>query len=183
MGTRIVFSLIFTCKLFQRYVVFFLDLFSIYTLYVEFVLVDEKLYFYHKGELVLHSSIAVVFCGHRCRTSRWNVLDATSVAGTQVHRRRTTSPKRSQSTKWQLNWNPLWKREANEVANSKRIKPNPKPQIRIPKKSVRPAMPSNQALKKRPRASMGSPGPPSEPPPKRFKPNQSKLSSFLPSRK
>ena len=40
------------------------------------------------------------------------------------------------------------KRGANEVANSKRIKPNPKPQIRIPKKSVRPAMPNNQAPKK-----------------------------------
>ena len=74
------------------------------------------------------------------------------------------------------------KRGANEVANSKRIKPNPKPQIRIPKKSVRPAMPSNQAPKKRPRASMGPPGPPSGPPPKRFKPNQSKPSSF-PSRR
>ena len=74
------------------------------------------------------------------------------------------------------------KRGANEVANSKRIKPNPKPQIRIPKKSVRPAMPSNQAPKKRPRASMGPPGPPSGPPSKRFKPNQSKPSSF-PSRR
>ena len=29
--------------------------------------------------------IAVVFCEHRCRTCRWNALDATSVAGTQVH--------------------------------------------------------------------------------------------------
>ena len=74
------------------------------------------------------------------------------------------------------------KRGANEVANSKRIKPNPKPQIRIPKKSVRPAMPNNQAPKKRLRTSMGPPGPPSGPPPKRFKPNQSKPSSF-PSRR
>ena len=40
------------------------------------------------------------------------------------------------------------KREANEIANSRSIKPNPKPQIRIPKKSVRPAMPNNQAPKK-----------------------------------
>ena len=40
------------------------------------------------------------------------------------------------------------KREANEITNSRSIKPNPKPQIRIPKKSVRPAMPNNQAPKK-----------------------------------
>ena len=39
------------------------------------------------------------------------------------------------------------KREANEIANSRSIKPNPKLQIRIPKKSVRPAMPNNQAPK------------------------------------
>ena len=43
------------------------------------------------------------------------------------------------------------KREANEIANLRSIKSNPKPQIRIPKKSVRPAMPSNQAPKKWPR--------------------------------
>ena len=46
------------------------------------------------------------------------------------------------------------KRGENEEANSIRIKPNPKPQIRIPKKSVPPAMPNKQALIKRPRASM-----------------------------
>ena len=50
------------------------------------------------------------------------------------------------------------KREANEFANSKRIKPNPNPKICIPKKSVWPAMPNNQAPKKRPRTSTGPPG-------------------------
>ena len=74
------------------------------------------------------------------------------------------------------------KREAIEAASSKRIKPNPKPQIRIPKKLVPPAMPKKQTPKKRPRASMEPPGPPSGPPPKRFKPNPSKPSSF-PSRR
>ena len=74
------------------------------------------------------------------------------------------------------------KRGANEAASSKRIKPNPKPQIRIPKKSVPPAMLNKQASKKRPRASMDPPGPPPGAPPKRFKPNQSKPSS-IPSRR
>ena len=73
------------------------------------------------------------------------------------------------------------KREANEVANSKRIKPNLKPQIRILKKSVRPCQ-AIKRQKKRPRVSVGPPGPPSGPPPKRFKPNQSKPSS-IPSRR
>ena len=40
------------------------------------------------------------------------------------------------------------KTDANEITNSRSMKPNPKPQIRIPKKSVRPAMPNNQAPKK-----------------------------------
>ena len=66
---------------------------------------------------------------------------------------------------------PKRKRGANEAASSKRIKPNPKPQIRIPKKSVPPAMLNKQAAKKRPRASMDSSGPPPGAPPKRFKPN------------
>ena len=70
------------------------------------------------------------------------------------------------------------KRETNEIANSKRIKPNPKPKIRIPQKLVRPAMPNNEAPKKWPRTSMGLPGPPSGTPSTRFKSNQSKPSSF-----
>ena len=74
------------------------------------------------------------------------------------------------------------KRGGNEEANSIRIKPNPKPQIRIPKKSVPPAMPNKQVPRKRPLASMEPPRPPSGPPPKRFKPNQSEPLSF-PSRR
>ena len=74
------------------------------------------------------------------------------------------------------------KRGANEAASSKRIKPNPKPQIRIPKKSLPPIMLNQQAPKKRPRASMDPPGPPPGPPPKRFKPSESKPSS-IPSRR
>ena len=71
------------------------------------------------------------------------------------------------------------KRGANEAASSKRIKPNPKPQIRIPKKSVPRTMPNKQAPKKRPRASMDPLGPPPGAPPlKRFKPNQLKPSSI-----
>ena len=42
------------------------------------------------------------------------------------------------------------KRGANEAASSKRVNPNPKPKIRIPKKLVPRAMPNKQALKKRP---------------------------------
>ena len=74
------------------------------------------------------------------------------------------------------------KRGANEAASSKPIKANPKPQIRIPKKSVSSAMLNKQTPKKRPQASMDPPGPPPGAPPKRFKPNQSKLSS-IPSRR
>ena len=73
------------------------------------------------------------------------------------------------------------KRGANEAASSKRIKPNPKSQINIPKKSVPRAMSNKQAPKKRPRALVDPPGPPPGAPPKRFKPNESKPSS-IPSR-
>ena len=52
------------------------------------------------------------------------------------------------------------KRGENEEANSIRIKPNPKLQIRIPKKSVPPAMPNKQVPRKRPLASMEPPRPP-----------------------
>lgn len=75
-------------------------------------------------------------------------------------------------------------REENEAASSKRIKPNPKPQLRIPKKSAPRAAPNKPKPKKRPRASMDVfvPGPPPGAPVKRFKPNTSKPSS-IPSRK
>ena len=69
-----------------------------------------------------------------------------------------------------------------KFANSRSIKPNSKPQIRITKKAVRSAMPNNQAPNNRSLASMGPPGQPSGPPPKKLKPNQSKPSSF-PSRR
>ena len=52
------------------------------------------------------------------------------------------------------------KRAPNEAASSKRIKPNPKPQFRVPKKIVPWAIPSNQAPKKRPQASIEPPGAP-----------------------
>ena len=74
------------------------------------------------------------------------------------------------------------KRGADEAASLKRIKPNPKLQIRIPKNLVPRITINKQAPKKRPQASMDPPGPPSGPPPKRFKPNPSKPSSF-PSRR
>ena len=65
-----------------------------------------------------------------------------------------------------------------------RIKPNPKPQLRIPKKSAPRAAPNKPTPKKRPRASMGVfvPGPSPGAPPKRFKLNTSKPSS-IPSQK
>ena len=71
------------------------------------------------------------------------------------------------------------KRGANEAASSKRVKPNPKPKIRILKKLVPRAMPNKQAPSKRARVSMDMPGPPPGPPPKRFKPNTLKPSSIL----
>ena len=74
------------------------------------------------------------------------------------------------------------KRGANQAASSKRNKPNPKPQIRIPKKLEPRAMLNKQAPKKRPRASLDVPGPPPGAPPKRFKPNLPKPSS-IPSRR
>ena len=57
------------------------------------------------------------------------------------------------------------KLRANEAASSKRIKPNPKPQLRVPKKLVMRAIPSNQMPKRRPRASIEPPGPPPGAPP------------------
>ena len=74
------------------------------------------------------------------------------------------------------------KRGADEAVSLKRIKPKPKPQIRIPKNLVPRITINKQAPKKRPQASMDPPGPPSGPPPKRFKPNPSKQSSFPPRR-
>ena len=81
-------------------------------------------------------------------------------------------PKKQQSAKR--------KREVSNAADSKRAKPNRKPRISIPKKSAPRA--NNQVPKKRPRASMDVPGPPTGPPPKRLKPNQFKPSS-IPSRR
>ena len=60
------------------------------------------------------------------------------------------------------------KRGSNEAASLKRIKPNPKPQIRIPKKLVSRTITNKQASRKRTQASMDPPGPPSGPPGKRF---------------
>ena len=77
---------------------------------------------------------------------------------------------------------PKRKRGANTTVSSKRIKPNPKPQIRIPKKNVPRATPNKQVPKKRSRASIDVPGPPPGAPLKRFKPKQSKPSS-IPSRR
>ena len=70
------------------------------------------------------------------------------------------------------------KLSANEAASSKRIKPNPKPQMHIPKKLLPRAMPNNQAPKKRPRASIEPPGPPpGAPPSKRLRPKPSSVPS------
>ena len=55
------------------------------------------------------------------------------------------------------------KRWANEAASSKRVKPNPKSQIHIPKKLVPRAMPNKQTPKKQPWVSMDMPGPPRPP--------------------
>ena len=71
------------------------------------------------------------------------------------------------------------KRGANEAASSKRVKPNPKSQIHIPKKLVPRAIPNKQAPKKRPRIAMDMPGTPPGLPPKHFKPNSLKSSSIL----
>ena len=70
------------------------------------------------------------------------------------------------------------KRVANEATSSKRVKPNPKPRLRIAKKLLPRVMPNKQAPRKRPRASMDPPGPPpGAPPQKRLKP------SSIPSRR
>ena len=74
------------------------------------------------------------------------------------------------------------KRGTDTTVSSERIKLNPKPQLRIPKKNVPRATPNKQVPKKRSRASMDVPGPPPGAPPKRFKPNQSRPSS-IPSRR
>ena len=73
---------------------------------------------------------AFLFCEHRCQTSSLNVLDATSVAGTQARLRRTWKRiknlsqnlvdaevgskacqvrKQAEAQNSKLNWNPLWK--------------------------------------------------------------------------
>ena len=67
---------------------------------------------------------------------------------------------------------------ANEAASPKRIKPNPRPELRVLKKLVSRAIPSNQAPKKRPRASIEPPGPPpGAPPSKELRPKPSSLPS------
>ena len=68
------------------------------------------------------------------------------------------------------------KLRANEAASPKRIKPNPKPELRVLKKLVSRAIPSNQAPKKRPRASIEPPGPsPGVPPSKVSRPKPSSI--------
>ena len=72
------------------------------------------------------------------------------------------------------------KRGPNEATiNSKRIKPNPKPLLCIPKKIV---PRKKQSPIKRTQGSIYTPGPPPGPPPKRSKPNQPKP-SLIPSRR
>ena len=59
------------------------------------------------------------------------------------------------------------KLRANEAESPKRIKPNPKPELLVLKKLVSLAIPSNQAPKERPRASIEPPdSPPGAPPSK-----------------
>ena len=76
------------------------------------------------------------------------------------------------------------KRVANETASSKRVKPDPKPRLRVAKKLLSRVMPIKQAPRKRPRASMDPPGlPPGAPSQKRYKLNQNQLKPLsIPSR-
>ena len=70
------------------------------------------------------------------------------------------------------------KLRANEAASPKRIKPNPKPELRVLKKLVSRAIPSNQAPKEWPRASIEPPGPPpGAPPSKELRPKLSSIPS------
>ena len=74
------------------------------------------------------------------------------------------------------------KRVANETASSKRVKPDPKPRLRVAKKLLSRVMPIKQARRKRPRASMDPP--PGAPSQKRYKLNQSQLKPLsIPSRR
>jgi len=68
---------------------------------------------------------AVLFCEHRCRTSRLNVLDATSVAGTQARLRlhmkthKKPEPKSQRKTHMKRTWKTQVRSASNQTQNPK----------------------------------------------------------------
>ena len=137
MGNCIVFSISFAyfSKFLSEH--FLSRSYSPCTRLVKYVCVDETC-FNHEGVLVLH-----------CLNVFLNMLFVVWKKGNPPERECFSDEEDSDYEEAVILKNQARrKRGANEAASSKRIKPNPKPELRIPKKSVPPTMLNKQAEKK-----------------------------------